>query len=138
MNTVNALNLAIKLDWLQASWNNAVDVWKRNEDDLNPFWEFVGRESCYTKLSEKNSRGISWKKDAWWAKRFAETEEKMLPTVAMSALLAGMSKGIIADYSGANATPERIECLVRDGRIKFSKALYLSLSICHIHIRECV
>ena len=127
LNTVNALNLAIKLDWLQASWNNAVDVWNRNEDDLNPFWEFVGRESCYTKLSEKNSRGISWEDDSWWAKRFAETEEKMLPTVAMSALLAGMSKGIIADYSGANATPERIECLVRDGRIKFSKELYQSL-----------
>lgn len=124
---VNTLNLVIKLDWLQASWNNAADVWNRNKDDLRPFWEFVGRARCYGKLSEKNSRNVSWEEDAWWAKRFAETEEETLPTVAMSALLAGMSKGVITDYSGTNATPKRIECLVRDGRIKFSKELYQSL-----------
>lgn len=127
LNTVNALNLAIKLDWLQASWANAVDVWKRNKDDLSPFWEFVGRERCYTELSKKNSRGIPWEKDAWWAKRFAETEEGTLSTAAMSALLAGMDKGVISDYSGANATSERIQSLVRSGRIKFSTKLYQSL-----------
>lgn len=127
LTNVNTLNLAVKLDWLQASWNNAVDVWNRNKDDLGPFWEFVGREWCYVKLSEKNSRGIAWKDDSWWAKRFAESDEETLPTVAMSALLAGMSKGVIADYSGTNATPKRVECLVRDGRIKFSKELYQSL-----------
>lgn len=127
LTNVNTLNLAIRLDWIQASWNNAVDVWNRNKDDLRPFWEFVGRDWCYIKLAEKNSRGIAWQDDSWWAKRFAETEEETLPTVAMTALLAGMSKGVIADYSGTNATPKRVECLVRDGRIKFSKELYQSL-----------
>ena len=127
LTNVNTLNLAVKLDWLQASWNNAVDVWNRNKDDLSPFWEFVGRERCYTELSKKNSRGIPWEKDIWWAQRFAETEEGTLSTAAMSALLAGMDKGVISDYSGANATSERIQSLVRSGRIKFSTKLYQSL-----------
>ena len=127
LTAVNNLNLAVKLDWLQASWANAVDVWNRNEDDLSPFWEFVGRERCYTELSKKNSRGIPWEKDIWWAQRFAETEEGTLSTAAMSALLAGMDKGVISDYSGANATSERIQSLVRSGRIKFSTKLYQSL-----------
>lgn len=127
LKTATALNLSVKLDWLQPSWNNAVEVWNRNKDDLSPFWEYVRRPSCYSELSKKNSRGIAWENDVCWAKRMAETEEEKLSTDAMSALLSGMAKGVIGDYSGANATPERVASLVRDSRIKFSAGLYEKL-----------
>ena len=120
-----SLALCVKLDWIVPSWSNAVEIWNRNKDDRSLFWLFVNRPSTYTALAEKNSRGIEWKKDEFWAKHFAEANQ--LTDDAMNSLLAGMAKGVIDDYSGANATPKRIEYLVRGNRIKYSVSLYRSL-----------
>jgi hypothetical protein len=89
------------------------------------FWEYVGREECYSCLATKNSREISWDKDQNWAKRFVE--EKNLSDEAMSCLLLGMAKGIIPDYTGINATPKRIGYLVKGHRIRYSGSLYENL-----------
>ena len=120
-----ALALCIKLRWLVPSWQNAAEVWNRNKEDRTLFWEYVNDQGCYSILSQKNSRGIAWEKDEWWAKRFAE--EKQLSDEAMNALLSGMSKGVISDYSGANATPQRIEYLAKGNRIRYSTELYQAL-----------
>ena len=120
-----ALALCVKLDWVVPSWSNAVEIWNRNKDDKSLFWLFANRPSTHTVLAEKNSRGMEWAKDEFWAKRFAEANQ--LTDEAMNSLLAGMSKGVIENYSGANATPKRIEYLVRGNRIKYSVALYRSL-----------
>ena len=120
-----ALTLCIKLKWLLPTWNNAVEVWNRNKDDEALFWEYVNDKDCYSVLSQKNSRGIAWEEDEKWAKRFAE--EKELSDEAMDGLLSGMSKGVISKYSGANATPKRIEYLVKGNRINYSNELYHTL-----------
>ena len=120
-----ALALCIKLKWLIPTWNNAAEVWNRNKDDEALFWEYVNNQDCYSVLSHKNSRGIAWEEDEWWAKRFAE--EKELSDEAMDCLLSGMSKGVISKYSGANATPKRIEYLAKGNRIKYSNELYHAL-----------
>lgn len=120
-----SLALCVKLDWIVPSWSNAVDIWNRNKDDRSLFWLYANRPSTYTVLAEKNSRGVEWKRDAFWAKHFAEA--KQLTDEAMNSLLAGMTRGIIEDYSGANATPKRIEYLVRGNRIRYSVSLYRSL-----------
>ncbi len=120
-----ALSLCIKLRRLVPSWQNAVKVWCRTETDRTLFWEYVNDQECYSLLSQKNLRGIAWEKDEWWAKRFAE--EKQLSDEAMNALLSGMSKGVISDYSGANATPKRIEYLAKGNRIRYSNELYQAL-----------
>lgn len=120
-----ALALCVKLDWVVPSWSNAVEIWNRNKDDKSLFWLFANRPSTHTVLAEKNSRGMEWAKDEFWAKRFAEANQ--LTDEAMNSLLAGMSKGVIENYSGVNATPKRIEYLVRGNRIKYSVALYRSL-----------
>ena len=120
-----ALTLCIKLKWLLPTWNNAVEVWNRNKDDEALFWEYVNDKDCYSVLSQKNSRGIAWEEDEKWAKRF--TEEKELSDEAMDGLLSGMSKGVISKYSGANATPKRIEYLAKGNRIKYSNELYHAL-----------
>lgn len=125
LKTDSALALAVKTSWILPSWNNAVKIWKRNEDNLDVFWAYVNNPSCYQVLSNRNSRGIKWAEDECWAKVFAE--EKKLSDEAMFGLLAGMDKGIISSYSGRNATPSRIECLIRGRRIKFSKQLYVTL-----------
>lgn len=120
-----SLALCVNLDWIAPSWSNAVEIWNRNKDDRSLFWLYANRSSTYTVLAEKNSRGIEWKEDEFWAKHFAEAEQ--LTDEAMNSLLAGMTRGIIEDYSGANATPKRIEYLVRGNRIKYSVSLYRSL-----------
>ena len=120
-----ALVLAVKADWILPSWSNAAEIWSRNKDNLDVFWEYVNTPSCYQTLSKRNSRGVAWTEDESLGKIFAE--EKKLSDEAMSSLLAGMDKGIISSYSGKNATPSRIERLVRGGRIKFSKKLYIAL-----------
>ena len=125
LNTEKALSLAVKLNWVVPSWNNAAEIWNRDKDDKSLFWEYVGREECYSCLATKNSREISWDKDQNWAKRFVE--EKNLSDEAMSCLLLGMAKGIIPDYTGINATPKRIEYLVKGHRIGYSGSLYENL-----------
>ena len=125
LKTDSALALAVKTSWILPSWNNAVKIWNRNKDNRDVFWAYVNNPSCYQVLSNRNSRGIKWAEDECWAKVFAE--EKKLSDEAMSGLLAGMDKGIISSYSGRNATPSRIECLIRGRRIKFSKQLYVTL-----------
>ncbi len=120
-----SLALCVRLDWIVPSWSNAVEIWNRNKDDRSLFWLYANRPSTYTVLAEKSSRGVEWEKDAFWAKRFAEANQ--LTDEAMNSLLAGMTRGIIEDYSGANATPKRIEYLVRGNRIKYSVSLYRSL-----------
>ena len=120
-----SLALCVKLDWIVPSWTNAVEVWNRNKDDRSLFWLFANKPSTYTVLAEKNSRRVEWEKDAFWAKHFAEANQ--LTDEAMNSLLAGMAKGTIEDYSGANATPKRIEYLIRGNRIKYSVSLYRSL-----------
>ena len=117
-----ALALCIRLKWLVPTWNNAAEVWNRNTDDETLFWEYVNDIDCYSVLSQKNSRGIAWEKDENLAKRLAE--EAQLSDDAMNGLLSGMSKGAISKYSGANATPLRIEYLVKGNRIKYSNELY--------------
>ena len=104
-----ALALCIRLKWLTPTWHNAAEVWNRIDDGKSLFWEYVNDVDCYSALSQKNSRSIAWEEDEKWAKRFAE--EKQLSDEAMDGLLSGMSKGVISKYSGANATPKRIECL---------------------------
>ena len=120
-----ALALCIKLKWLVPTWNNAAEVWNRIGDDKSLFWEYVNDQNCYSVLSQKDSRGITWEKDEWWAKQFAE--DKQLSDEAMNGLLSGMSKGVITKYSGANATPKRIEYLAKGNRIKYSNELYHAL-----------
>ena len=120
-----ALALCIKLKWLVPTWDNAAAVWKRNKDDKTLFWEYVNDQNCYSVLSQKNSRGIVWGEDEKWARRFAE--EKQLSDEAMDGLLSGMNKGVISKYSGANATPRRVEYLVKGNRIKYSNELYHAL-----------
>jgi hypothetical protein len=120
-----ALALCIRLKWLTPTWYNAAEVWNRIDDGKSLFWEYVNDEDCYSALSQKNSRGIAWEKDEWWATRFAE--EKQLSDEAMDGLLSGMSKGVISKYSGANATPKRIESLVKGNRIRYSNELYQAL-----------
>lgn len=117
-----ALALCIRLKWLTPTWGNAAEVWNRIKDDKSLFWEYVNDIDCYSTLSQKNSRGVAWEKDEWWATRFAE--EKQLTDDAMNGLLSGMSKGVISKYSGANATPRRIEYLSKGNRIKYSNELY--------------
>ena len=117
-----ALALCIRLKWLVPTWNNAAEVWNRIKDDKSLFWEYVNDIDCYSTLSQKNSRGVAWEKDEWWATRFAE--EKQLTDDAMNGLLSGMSKGVISKYSGANATPRRIEYLSKGNRIRYSNELY--------------
>lgn len=119
------LKLCIDSDWVLPSWSNAAEIWNRDKDDKSLFWEYVGREECYSCLATKNSREISWDKDQNWAKRFVE--EKNLSDEAMSCLLLGMAKGIIPDYTGINATPKRIEYLVKGHRIGYSGSLYENL-----------
>ena len=125
LNTEKALSLAVKLNWVVPSWNNAAEIWNRDKDDISLFWEYVGREECYSCLATKNSRGISWDKDQNWAKRFVE--EKNLSDEAMNCLLSGMAKGVIHDYTGTNATSKRIEYLVKGDRIRYSSSLYENL-----------
>lgn len=120
-----ALALGIRLKWLVPTWNNADEVWKRNKDDEALFWEYVNDIDCYSTLSQKNSRGIAWEKDENWARRLAE--EVQLSDDAMNGLLSGMSKGVISKYSGANATPKRVEYLAKGNRIKYSNELYQAL-----------
>lgn len=120
-----ALALCIKLKWLLPTWNNAAEVWNRTGDNKSLFWEYVNDQDCYSILSQKDSRGIAWEKDEWWARRFAE--EAQLSDDAMNGLLSGMSKGVISKYSGANATPKRIEYLAKGNRIKYSNELYQAL-----------
>lgn len=120
-----ALALGIRLKWLVPTWNNADEVWKRNKDDEALFWEYVNDIDCYSTLSQKNSRGIAWEEDEHLAKRFAE--EVQLSDDAMNGLLSGMSKGVISEYSGANATPKRVEYLAKCNRIKYSNELYQAL-----------
>lgn len=123
--SLEALKLCVDADWILPSWNNAVDVWNRNKDDHTLFWKYVGRKECYEKLSQKGSRGIEWKDDEWWARSFAESNE--LSDDAVVALLRGMNKGIIVSYTGQNATPDRIQCLVKVWRIQYSTALFRQL-----------
>lgn len=125
LKTDSALVLAVKANWILPTWNNAVEIWNRNKDNLDVFWEYVNNPYCYQTLAKKNSRGIAWAEDESWGKDVAEEEK--LSDEAMACLLAGMDKGIISSYSGKNATPSRIERLVRGGRIKFSKELYIAL-----------
>jgi hypothetical protein len=126
LKTDSALVLAVKANWILPSWGNAAAIWNRNNDkSLDVFWDYVNTPSCYQTLAKKNSRGVAWTKDESWGKIFAE--EKKLSDEAMSSLLAGMDKGIISSYAGKNATPSRIERLIRGGRIKFSKKLYIAL-----------
>ncbi|MBQ9343708.1 MAG: hypothetical protein IJT88_00665 [Kiritimatiellae bacterium] len=120
-----ALARCIKLHWLLPSWNNAVEVWCRNKKDKSLFWAYVNDADCHQTLSERNSYGIPWMKAEGWAKQLAES--KNLSDEAMNGLLSGMTKGVITGYSGANATPQRIEYLVRGGRIRYSKELYGAL-----------
>ena len=120
-----ALALCIRLKWLTPTWHNAAEVWNRIDDGKSLFWEYVNDVDCYSALSQKNSRSIAWEKDEMWAKRFAE--EKQLSDEAMDGLLSGMSKGVISKYSGANATPKRIESLVKGNRIRYSNELYQAL-----------
>ena len=120
-----ALALCIKLKWLVPTWNNAAEVWNRIGDDKSLFWEYVNDQDCFSILSQKDSRGIAWEKDEWWAKQFAE--EKQLSDEAMIGLLSGMNKGVITKYSGVNATPKRIEYLAKGNRIKYSNELYHAL-----------
>ena len=120
-----ALALCIRLKWLVPTWNNAAEVWNRNTDDETLFWEYVNDIDCYSVLSQKNSRGIAWEEDENLAKRLAE--EVQLSDDAMNGLLSGMSKGVISRYSGANATPKRIEYLAKGNRIKYSNELYQAL-----------
>ncbi|MBQ6141253.1 MAG: hypothetical protein IJI54_08190 [Kiritimatiellae bacterium] len=120
-----ALALGIRLKWLVPTWNNADEVWKRNKDDEALFWEYVNDIDCYSTLSQKNSHGIAWEKDENLAKRLAE--EVQLSDDAMNGLLSGMSKGVISEYSGANATPKRVEYLAKGNRIKYSNELYQAL-----------
>ena len=123
--SLETLKLCGDTDWILPSWNNAVDVWNRNKDDHALFWKYVGRKECYEKLSQKGSRGIEWKDDERWARSFAESNE--LSDDAVVALLRGMNKGIIVSYTGQNATPDRIQRLVKAGRIKYSSALFKQL-----------
>lgn len=120
-----ALARCIKLKWLLPSWNNAVEVWCRNKKDKSLFWAYVNDADCHEALSIRNSRRIPWEQDKGWAKQLAE--EKTLSDEAVKGLLSGMSKGVIEDYSGANATPQRIEYLVQGGRIRYSNKLYKAL-----------
>ena len=120
-----ALALCIRLKWLTPTWHNAAEVWNRIDDGKSLFWEYVNDVDCYSALSQKNSRSIAWEEDEKWAKRFAE--EKQLTDEAMDGLLSGMSKGVISKYSGANATPKRIESLVKGNRIRYSNELYQAL-----------
>lgn len=120
-----ALARCIKLHWLLPSWNNAVEVWCRNKKDKSLFWAYVNDADCHEALSIRNSRRGDWDKDESWAKCLAE--EKNLSDEALNGLLSGMNRGIITGYSGANATPQRIEYLVRGGRIRYSKELYEAL-----------
>lgn len=123
--SLEALKLCVDADWILPSWNNAVDVWNRNKDDHTLFWKYVGRQECYEKLSQKGSRGIEWKEDEWWAKSFAESNE--LSDDAVVALLQGMDKGVLSSYTGQNATPDRIQRLVKAGRIQYSSTLFRQL-----------
>lgn len=123
--SLEALKLCVDTDWILPSWNNAVDVWNRNKDDHTLFWKYVGRQECYKKLSQKGSRGIEWKEDEWWAKSFAESNE--LSDDAVVALLQGMDKGVLSSYTGQNATPDRIQRLVKSGRIQYSSTLFKQL-----------
>jgi hypothetical protein len=107
------------------SWSNAAAIWTRSENDYEAFWKYVGREECYTKLSQKNSRGIEWKEDEGWARTFAESKD--LSDDAVIALLSGMNKGVIETYDGKNATQDRIQRLVRVGRIQYSTKLFRQL-----------
>ena len=125
LKTDSALVLGVKANWILPTWNNAIEIWNRNKDNLDVFWEYVNNPYCYQTLAKKNSRGIAWAEDESWGKDVAEEEK--LSDEAMACLLAGMDKGIISSYSGKNATPSRIERLVRGGRIKFSKKLYIAL-----------
>ena len=120
-----ALALCIRLKWLTPTWHNAAEVWNRIDDGKSLFWEYVNDVDCYSALSRKNSRSIAWEEDEKWARRFAE--EKQLSDEAMDGLLSGMSKGVISKYSGANATPKRIELLAKGNRIRYSNELYHSL-----------
>ena len=122
-----ALALCIRLKWLTPTWHNAAEVWNRIDDGKSLFWEYVNDVDCYSALSQKNSRSIAWEKDEMWAKRFAE--EAQLSDDAMNGLLSGMSKGVISKYSGANATPKRIEFLAKGNRIRYSKELYQALRV---------
>ena len=70
-------------------------------------------------------RNYAWEKDEIWAKQFAE--ERQLSDEAMDGLLSGMGKGVISKYSGANATPKRIEFLAKGHRIRYSNKLYQAL-----------
>lgn len=123
--SLEALKLCVDADWILPSWNNAVDIWKRNKDDRTLFWKYVGRKECYEKLSQKGSRGIEWKDDERWARSFAESNE--LSDDAVVALLRGMNKGIIVSYTGQNATPVRIQRFVKAGRIQYSSTLFQQL-----------
>ena len=120
-----ALALCIRLKWLVPTWNNAAEVWNRNTDDETLFWEYVNDMGCYSVLSQRNSCGIAWEEDEHLAKRLAE--EVQLSDDAMNGLLSGMSKGVISEYSGANATPKRVEYLAKGNRIKYSNELYQAL-----------
>lgn len=121
-----ALARCIKLKWLLPSWQNAVEVWRRdNKKDKSLFCEYVNDADCYNTLSQKNSYRVPWKEVEGWAKQLAEA--KNLSDEAVKGLLSGMSKGVITGYSGANATPCRIENLVRGGRIQYSRKLYDAL-----------
>ena len=119
------LKLCIDSDWVLPSWSNAAEIWNHSKGNYELFWKYVGREECYTKLSQKNSRGIEWKKDEWWARTFAESED--LSDDAVIALLSGMNKGVIETYEGKNATQDRIQRLVRVGRILYSTKLFRQL-----------
>jgi hypothetical protein len=125
LKTDSALGLAVKANWILPTWNNAAAIWNRNKDNLDVFWEYVNNPSCYQTLAKKNSRRVAWTEDEGWGKYFAE--EDKISEEAMSSLLNGMDKGFISSYSGKNATPSRIERLIRGGRIKFSKKLYITL-----------
>lgn len=119
------VRMCVKEDWIVPTWGNAVEVWNRNKDELEPFRVFVNREECYTALSAKGTRGIAWEKDEWWANSFAEDEK--LSDDAVAGLLSGMADGELTSYTGKNATPARIRYLVAHNRVKYSNELYRSL-----------
>ncbi|MBR4189380.1 MAG: hypothetical protein IKQ55_05400 [Kiritimatiellae bacterium] len=121
-----ALGRCIKLKWLLPSWQNAGEVWRRDsKKDKSLSFEYLNDTDCYNTLSQKNSCGIPWKEAEEWAKQLAEA--KALSDEAVKGLLSGMNKGVITGYSGANATPQRIEYLVQGRRIRYSKKLYKAL-----------